>query len=306
MSAGNCMTIKAIAPWFGGKRTIAETVIAELGPHRSFWDVTGGGFSIVLAKQPSSHEIVNDLHGDITNLACVIASSRAPELYGRLQRVLMCEEIVACARAVVSVPFNLSMPVELAVSDEHLERAYWYFIVSWSCRNGVSGTERTNYQIAVRWTSGGGSGAVRFRSAVESLPAWHWRLRSVEILRRDLFAVLPRIEDQEGTAIYIDPPYLQGGARSGASTYLYEFEPMDHARLSEAAGRFLKARVVVSYYDSPLLAELYPGWTKVAVAANKNLHVQNRRGSEKCEAPEVLLLNGRSFTMVQPTNESTG
>lgn len=35
----------------------------------------------------------------------------------------------------------------------------------------------------------------------------------------------------------------------------------DHARLAKELLRFKRARVVVSYYDDPRLAELYPDWT---------------------------------------------
>jgi len=86
--------IKALAPWFGGKRTLAPTIVEELGKHASFWDVTGGGFSILFAKDRSSHKTVNDLHGDLINMARVVASDDAPALYERLQRTLHCDALV--------------------------------------------------------------------------------------------------------------------------------------------------------------------------------------------------------------------
>ena len=279
--------ITAIAPWFGGKRTLAPVIVEELGEHKSYWEPACGGLAVLFAKPRSSHETVNDLHGDLTNLARVIQSDEAPKLYDRLQRMLVCESLIQEAKAKI---------IKSLDSDEaDPERAYWYFLVSWAGRNGISGTLRTNYQMAVRWTSGGGSGAVRFRSAVESLPWWHYRLQGVEILRRDLFQVIPRIDDQDGTVIYLDPPYFRTGARSGFQKYLYEFQTGDHDSLAAEAARFKKARVVVSYYDNPALQELYPGWTKRLVYRQKNLHVQNRRGTQKCTAPEVLLINGPSY-----------
>ena len=73
---------------------------------------------------------------------------------------------------------------------------------------------------------------------------------------------------------------------------MHDFEDEDHIRLAEMAKRFTRARVVISYYDSPRLEELYPGWTKVDYSRHKHLHVQNKRGSTRQEAPEVLLING--------------
>ncbi len=125
------------------------------------------------------------------------------------------------------------------------------------------------------------------------------------ILRRDGLEMLERIQDADGVAIYADPPYLMhtrgtgasNGMPGGGSRYLFDFSGREHERLAEILGRFRKARVVVSYYADPQLAELYPPsrWTHRSVEAVKNLHVQNRRGSAKCVAPEVLLLNGPSL-----------
>src|SRR5690606_23507039 len=138
------------------------------------------------------------LHGDLVNLARVVADEgEAPRLYDRLQRTLMCDGILDDARAM------LEQGGALAPAD----RAYWYFVASWMGRNGTVGTARLDYQIAVRWTKIVGSPTVRFRNAVESITAWHERLRNVVILQRDAFEILDRFEDVPETAIYVDPPY---------------------------------------------------------------------------------------------------
>ncbi|MCH8853398.1 MAG: DNA adenine methylase, partial [Planctomycetes bacterium] len=124
----------------------------------------------------------------------------------------------------------------------------------------------------------------------------HQRLRNVCILRRCAFALLEKIEDAPGVAIYVDPPYIKATRGSGGgSRYLHDFYDDDHARLAELLNRFKQARVVVSYYSDPRLHELYAGWTFRPMHMHKNLHVQNRRGSSRTLAPEVLLMNGPSY-----------
>jgi site-specific DNA-adenine methylase len=103
--------------------------------------------------------------------------------------------------------------------------------------------------------------------------------------------VLPKIEDDSGVSIYVDPPYLPGTV-AGNSKYLHEFKPDAHELLAKELSRFRKARVVVSYYADPLLKELYPKWTSLDCSRHKHLHVQNKRGMGRKEAPEVLLING--------------
>lgn len=301
------MKIKAIAPWFGGKRTMAPEIVRLLGKHTQYFEPFCGSMAVLFAKEPSQKETVNDLHGDLINLARVLQSeSAAPILYDRLQRALFSEDLLEQAR------MQLESADEIALDDiSHMspmnmaciERAFWYFLASWMGRNGTAGTARLDYQIAVRWTKNGGSPTVRFRNALESLPAWHQRLRNVVILKRDAFSILDRFEDCDRTAIYADPPYhaesrsrnsIQNG-RGGK--YLHEFDhggglfEDDHSRLVEILRGYRKAKIVVSYYDCPRIRELYAGWQFHEHTRQKHLHAQNGRGARPKEAPEILITN---------------
>jgi len=303
------MKVTAIAPWFGGKRTMAPAIVRELGNHTQYFEPFCGSMAVLFAKQPSRQETVNDLHGDLINLARVLQHPQAaPELYERLQTVLFSEHFLHEADEHLDDESSLSLilahkPPEDPVS---IERAYWYFLASWMARNGVAGTALREYQAAVRWTRGGGSPTIRFRNAVESIPAWHQRLRNVVILRRDGLEICDRFEDCEETAIYVDPPYI-ASSRSGygihdrGSKYKHEFhhdDPLcgdDHQRLRDILAGYKRARIVVSYYDCPRIRQLYEGWTFVAHTRQKHLHAQNGRGARPKQAPEVLIINGPSY-----------
>jgi DNA adenine methylase len=114
-----------------------------------------------------------------------------------------------------------------------------------------------------------------------------------------------KVKDRAGTVIYADPPYLEKGAsylhdftraaRSGAAS-LFEADADDHERLATALRRFKHTRCVVSYYDHPDLARLYPGWAKIPVRMAKALvNPGGRRAEGRVEAPEVLLVNGEVY-----------
>jgi DNA adenine methylase len=303
--------IKAIAPWFGGKRTMAPLIVEQFGKHGQYFEPFCGSMAVLFAKEPSQKETVNDLHGDLINLAKVLQHRlHAEELYDRLHRTLFSEGLLDEARVVLGrsdVPWRLGDETAGLVPDANMaDRAYWYFLASWMGRNGTAGTARVDYQIAVRWTKGGGSPTVRWKNAVDSIPWWNERLKNVVILKRDAFKIIDRFEDVKGTAIYADPPY-HGSSRSGdpkngkGGTYKHEFEhenPMfgdDHERLADILSGYRKARVVVSYYDCPRIRELYKGWTFVEHTRQKHLHAQNGRGARPKEAPEVLIINGPSY-----------
>lgn len=292
----NEMKIKALAPWFGAKRNLAGEIIAELGEHRVYWEPFCGSMAILLSKPGCVMETVNDLHGDLTNLARVIKDPiEGPRLYRRLRRTLMCEGLFHESSEVIKATDE--------VADFDPERAYHYFVVSWLGRNGVAGTGSYNANFCVRYTANGGHAATRWRGAVESIPAWRDRMLNVTILRRDAFELIPRIDDVPGTVIYVDSPYIVK-----KSTYLHDFgqvsrQGIDHKKkiekhrlLATELKRFEHTRIVVSYYDHPLLDELYPGWTKRHLKATKALVSQGQRDkSGAVKAPEVLLINGPSL-----------
>ena len=303
------MKIKAIAPWFGGKRTMAPVVVEELGRHSSYFEPFCGSMAVLFAKRPSQKETVNDLHGDLVNLARVLQRRGTAEvLYEHLGQVLFSDDVLRQAWAQLAKPVPAGFPSDDLSEDAYWAtmRAYWYFLASWMGRNGTAGTARVDYQLAVRWTRSGGSPTVRWRNAVESIPWWHRRLQNVVILCRDGLSILDRLEDCRQTAIYVDPPYhsdTRAYTKNGqGSKYLHEFRheadadgPDDHQRLRDILQNYRHSRVVVSYYDSPRIRELYEGWTFIEHYRTKHLHAQNGRGAPPKSAPEVLILNGPSY-----------
>ena len=277
------MKIGAISPWFGSKRNLASEIIRELGQHCAYWEPFCGSLAVLLAKEPCVMETANDLHGDLINLARVVACEEtAVVLYGRLSRHLMHEDLFR--ESAERVRERGQVPADV---QPDLQRAFDYMISAWCGRNGVAGTQSYNQGFCLRFTRNGGDAATRWKSVVESVPDWHERLRNVTILNRDGFDLLERIDDEPKTAIYVDPPYIVKGAK-----YVFDFTGADHYRLAAALGRFEQARVVVSYYDHELLSDLYPRWTKRIIEVTKSLAnhgLRDKRGPVKVN--EVLLVN---------------
>lgn len=287
------MKIRALAPWFGSKRTLAGRIIAELGPHRVYWEPFCGSCAVLLAKKPCSMESANDLHGELVNLARVVQhDDLSVRLFDRIARTMMHETLMAEAAARWAAIGNIPAP-----ESPDLDRAYDFMLCCWLGRNGVAGTESYKQGFCVRYTNHGGHAATRFQSVAESIPAWWARLRDVTFLNRDGFELIERIDDQASTVVYVDPPYVTKGA-----SYVHDFEAEDHARLAVALRRFRRARVVVSYYDHPTVRELYGAWTFVPCPVTKSLVNQSlvnqgaRTSQQPAQAPEMLVINGESFT----------
>lgn len=284
--AAERMKIKSIVPYFGGKRNLAPKIVEAMGLHRVYWEPFCGSMAILMAKPPCVMETVNDLHADLINLARVIQDSKlGSQLYRKLRRTMMHEQFF-----IEAAERYRDRGYYAVIDQADMERAYDFFVCSWVGRNGVGGTKSYNQGFCLRFTATGGHAARRWLSVIESIPAWRRRLMNVSILQRDAFELLNRIDDAKNTAIYIDPPYIEKGAK-----YIHDFEDSDHFRLALLLKKFKKARVVVSYYDHPRLEKMYPDWSRVEITVTKSLANQNKRDhkNKSFKAKEVLLVNGQ-------------
>ncbi len=283
------MKVGALLPYFGGKREMAPRIVELMGEHAGYIEPFAGSMAVLFAKPASAIEMVSDRWGLLINLARVIASDRYVELVDRVERTLFAEELVVEGRAWINAHAGVVAESVDAVGMMHVDAAYWLLVVSWMGRNGVAGTASYNIAVARRFTLNGGSPTVRMTSMAGSIPAWHERMRSVQIYQMDGIELCERVDDDERFVIYADPPYIRKG-----SSYICDFAGEDHARLASALDAKRSARVIVSYYDEPELEDLYPRdrWTRIDASKSKSLvsgGQRDKRGSTI--APEVLLLN---------------
>lgn len=280
------MKVNAIAPWFGAKRSIAAEIVRELGPHHAYWEPFCGSMAVLFGKEPATMETVNDLHGELINLARVLQHKGAAQvLYDRLHRTLCAETLYR--EAAQRCRDRGHQP---ASETPDINRAEDFMTCTWLGMNGVAGTKRNKMGFCRRFTKNGGHAATRWVGAVDSIPDWHERLRSVVILNADGFDILERIEDAPGVAIYCDPPYIVK-----SDDYVHDFAADDHGRLAKLLNRFQRARVLVSYYEHHTVRDLYRGWNIVAIKANKALANPAIPGARR-DAPEVLCINGPVLT----------
>jgi DNA adenine methylase len=286
----------SILPYFGGKRTMAPRIVAELGEHTAYFELCCGSMAVLLSKPPSRSETAVDLYGDLVNLARVLKDRQlAPQLYRRLRRTLFCNSIYQEVRRVFKAAGHFR-----ATDKPDLDRAEIFFILSWMGRHGISG--KMYFKDSFRRTKKADSAnkCAGWKNAVRSIPAFRRRLSDVVIDNVDIFRYADDggIEDASGVAIYADPPYVDEG-----NVYVHSFTEADHRRLAAALSRFKRTRVVVSYYDHPLLRELYPPprWrfidcTMTKALSNQKLREREDDDGEIVKAPEVLIVNGPSYT----------
>ena len=187
--------IKAIVPYMGGKRNLAPTIVKMLGKHSVYWEPFCGSMAVLFAKEKCRMETVNDLYGALINLARILQHPQyAYLLYQKLYKTLMHEQFFLEAAQRMK---ERGCDYKSTQCEWDFQWAYDFFIASWLGRNGLTGVKSYNWTYCARYTPNGGHAAKRWKSAIDSIPAWHRRLLEVTILQKDAYDIIERIYDKE-------------------------------------------------------------------------------------------------------------
>lgn len=233
-------------PYFGSKATIAAQIVALLPEHGHYVEPFAGSMAVLLAKQPSPMETVNDLDGDLVNFWRILRDR--PE---DLTRVC---ELTPHSRV------ELTAAWEPAADDLERARRVWVRLTQ-----GRGGTmRRTGWRHSIADVS---TSMPAYLAAYRSrlLPVAE-RIAGVTLECRPALELIATYGSRPAVLLYVDPPYL--GTTRGDSNSRYGVEMRDPEQHRELAATLwdCAAAVVLSGYDSPLYAELYEGWHQVQIA----------------------------------------
>lgn len=257
--------------YYGGKTTLAERISATFPPHRHYVEPFAGSLAVLLAKQPSAMETVNDLDQAIVNFWRVLRSRPA-------------ELARACALTPHSrVEFEDSQDVE---AGDELERARRLWVRLAQGRSGR--LKRAGWRHYVSPSSVYTAFPSYLDGYVDRMAAAAERLHHVTLECRPALEIVERYGACEDVLLYVDPPYL-GSTRANDRSYRHELMTDDEHRGLAEALRACKASVVLSGYASDLYdQELYPDWHRTAFQTGTG---QGPDGSGWSNRTEVLWSN---------------
>lgn len=176
---------------FGGKWRLAPFVLAHLPAHDHYVEPFAGAASVLLRKERSTHETINDLDGEIVNFFRVLR-----------------EREIELMRAIGLTPYARAEFVNaFEVSEDPVERARRFYVRAQMSFGGVrsSGHQSAGWKFNRSLESKRSCHAREFAD-IAHFPAIAARLRGVQIESRDAFDVI-RACDAPGTLFYLDPPY---------------------------------------------------------------------------------------------------
>ena len=250
-----------LIPYIGGKHRLAKRLVefCIAGEADTFVDVFGGSAAVTLAAAEKYAKLIyNDVDGDLVNLFRVVADPQARVALFRLLRWL---------------------PPSRQIYEEDYQR---YRAGGFSfCRepDPIRRARMTFYRHA--FVFGGkvrcGGFAVstgdkerikevyRYRNMLQKLARVGNLFRMV-LIENQHYSEIIRQYARPSAVLFIDPPY-----HGSENYYSRTFGDGDHVFLAQQLAG-VPSRVVCTYYDTPLIRQLYPAplWRWENVAATKN------------------------------------
>lgn len=258
MALENVPAAAPVAPWMGGKKQLASTIIAriECTPHKTYVEpfVGMGGVFLRRPFRPRL-EVANDLNGEIINLFRIL-QRHYPQLLEVMKFSITSRREFERLRK--QDPDTLT----------DLERAARFLYLQRLAFGGqVSGVFGVSPDHGPRFSLN--------RLAV-LLEAAHERLKGVVFEALDWADLVSRYDGRD-TLFYLDPPYLGGEADYGKGM----FERRDFQRMADLLGE-IKGKFILSINDRPEIRKIFNHFSIEAVRVQYSVsrHAGDGRSGE--------------------------
>jgi DNA adenine methylase len=251
-----------LIPYIGGKHRLADRLvdICAASGAEAFIDVFGGSAAVMLAASGRFGKLIyNDIDGDLVNLFRVISDDGNRQKLFRVLRWLPPSRKVFNDDLVKYVAGGFSF----AACEDPIERARRTFY-------------RHMFAFGGKTRCGGFAVSLNNADRIKEVARYRNSLRKL-VRIGNLFreAVIENLHYQEliriygrsaSNVLYVDPPY-----DGTEDCYSRSFSRGDHVFLAHQLAE-IPAKVVVSYYDTPLIRSLYPAnrWDWQSIQATKN------------------------------------
>lgn len=236
--------------YFGGKGGFGNDIYAMF-PHKSryesYIEPFGGGASMLFIKEPFGCEIYNDLEENVYSLFKVLKDKK---LFKKFK-----EE---CDLAIYSRKLRSDYINDLKTDDlDIVERAYKFFYVNRTSRNGIGG-----FSVTANYIRRNMSKSVSdFLSCIDRMPEVHDRLSRVIVENQDGIALMKKF-DRKKTFIYADPPYHHDTRTE--TRYKVDMDDEMQVKFIDTVLGLKNAMVLISGYDCKEYKRLVEnGWNKV-------------------------------------------
>lgn len=224
-------TVKIPYLRYGGKSTLAKWIISYFPEHRVYMEPFCGSCAVLLAKEPSFIEFVNDIDEELINVFRTMRSN--PEILASL---------------LWATPYSKANWRDVSVSEDEMDRARLAMAES---KQFYCGATSHTWSVDKSPSPHKPAPKVWADWFLRVLPAAA-RMRDVHILNEDAIKSIKRVYQETQALIYVDPPYA-----GHESEYQYKVKYQDMVDVLHKA----TSKVIVSEY--PEAEQFFPGWRRV-------------------------------------------
>lgn len=223
----------------GAKYKIADWIISYIPEHKVYVEPYAGSLAVLLNKERSHIETINDINGDVVNLFKVIRNYP-----NELEELLYWTPY---AREEYNGSFE--------ETNNPIEKARRFCIQCWM-GFGASNAYKNGFKSGQQDKSPNPSKGWAELPAMVKITAE--RLRGVQIENLPALDVLKRYNTPD-VFLYLDPPYYPD-KRKGY-LYKYEMDKMDHEEMLKQICKH-PGKILLSGYDNDLYNYYLKGWNK--------------------------------------------
>lgn len=270
----------------GGKFRLREWILSYVPKHSVYVEMSCGASSVLLSKERSKVEVLNDLDGNITNFFTVLR-----------------DEPKKLIRKINFTPYS-EKSLKFAIDSidktrDPIDRAWKFYTICWmSMRANDIRKSNLDFRAKGNLSEEGGHNPARLFSKIKHLYQISERLRGVFILEKNALE-LAEIYDSLGTLFYLDLPYL-ANSRNTKNLYTKEFSKIEqHIPVLESLTK-IKGMAIVSHYPHPLYDEIFAGWEVVTKSTLAN-SMQKRKSRDDNARVEALYISPSVSQNLHPT-----
>ena len=226
-----------IIAWPGGKRRLLKHLLSDIPTHTTYVEVFAGGAAMLLAREPSKAEVLNDINGELVRLyRCV--QHHLDELVRQFRWALTSREMFRWAQL---------QNVETLTDIQRAARFYYLQKLAF-------GGRATGQTFGIATAQPPRLNLLRME---EDLSQAHLRLARVTIECLPWRECIERY-DTPGTLFFLDPPYWK------TAGYGVQFGREQYDGLAEAM-RTMQGKAVLTINDHPAMRETFDGFRRQRV-----------------------------------------
>ena len=241
--------MKPILKYPGAKWNLAQWIVSYFPEHTHYLEPYCGSAAVFFVKPPSTHEILNDINGDLTRLFTVVRE-HGQELAAAIEMTPWSEE-----------EYHFCGEHYHEQSGDTVEDARRFLVKCWQ-------THGSKFDVTAGWKHNGLYAKVYpsrlWRKLPDRILAVVDRLKDAEIRNRPALEMIAYYNDPM-CLIYADPPYIHQ-TRTGGRLYRHEMTDDEHIVLLNALDVH-RGPVILSGYAHPLYENRLQHWQRVTAGA---------------------------------------